>query len=802
MEMMIKRVIILFSLILVTMEASDSIIVLSQQDNKESIDRDLAEYRGIIESNIEFKSLKERYHLQATIKKQSNYFILEVEPFRDTNSIVSAYLILKESFPNAFILDQNSQQSINNISKVEKDDQLLWIAIFSLALIGILGLFFSSIQIKNIMLRHNQMREKQKKIEAFLTNIGENIYELTKKNIRYKSDTTQNTPDEKIVKKRAIIDKKLFDTTRVMIHFLRLKSKQVSIIEEEFNINNLLNGVLGTISSNFEGSSVELIFEVENSVPQNIIGDPLHLSEILTELLQNAMNHTNGEVKLHVSIHSIFSSETKLHFEISDTGNGISDRELEMLFIPRYTDEEEYKGLGLYVANELTDMMGGELTIKSSTSKGTTFLCSLPLVYDKAEEKRIYKLPDDSYSKKRVLIYDNNENSSLAIKKMFNYFKIEADIVSPQKFTPKILDKYDIVLLDVNSIDKSTVTKIRDIKKKQSIKVVHLSSCFSTKRYISHDYTDDWLEKPISQERIYELLLDLFDPSTQEEKRKNSATKLKIVKPDELVETRDITTNNFIDFKKHHLLIVEDNIIDQKVMMAILGKGGMEITVANNGKEALDKLRDENNSYDLIFMDISMPIMDGYEAIKEIRGSKEFDNIPIISLTSLALDNDVSKMFRVGSNAYLRKPLKIGYLYTVLNHFLGDESIDMVSINEEESRLNLDGLDIEKGIQHANGSQELYKEVLEEFLTAYGNSAESLKLWIEENRYEQIKRLCLDMKGLTGAIGAYSMFELVNTMHKQFLYNNVHLIPKFIESYEIELKKLVNTIYVYMESIR
>jgi CheY-like chemotaxis protein/HPt (histidine-containing phosphotransfer) domain-containing protein len=796
MRVIIKRVIILFGLIFVNIEAFDSIIILSQQDTKESIDRDLAKYGDIVENNSDFKA-------KATIKKQSNHFILEVEPFRDTDSIVSAYLLLKESFPNAFILDKNTQQ-YNNVSlKDAKDDQLLWIAIFSLALIGILGLFFSSIQIKNIMRRHNQMKDKQRKIESFLTNIGENIYELTKKNIKYKSDTTKDIPPEKIVKRRDIIDKKLFDTTRVMIHFLRLKSKQVSIIHEKFNLNNLLNGVLGTISNNFEGSPIELIFEVENSVPQNLMGDPLHLSEILTELLQNAMKHTNGEVKLHVSIHSIFPSDTKLHFEISDTGDGISDRELEMLFIPRYTDEGEYKGLGLYVANELTELMNGELTIKSSSSKGTVFLCSLPLVYDKDEEKKVYKLPDDSYAKKRVLIYDNNENSSLAIKKMFNYFKIEAEVVSPQKFSSKKLEKYDIVLLDIDSLEKSTISKIREIKKKQSLKIVHLSSCFSTKRYISHDYTDDWIEKPISQERIYELLLDLFDLSTQKAKSESSATKLKIVKPDELVETRDITTNNFIDFKEHHLLIVEDNIIDQKVIRAILGKGGMEITVANNGKEGLDKLRDKNNHYDLIFMDISMPIMDGYETIKEIRSSKEFDNIPIISLTSLALDNDVSKMFRVGSNAYLRKPLKIGYLYTVLNHFLGDESINMVSINEEEeSRINLYGLDIDRGIEHANGSQELYKEILEEFLTAYGNSAESLKLWIEENRYEQIKRLCLDMKGLTGAIGAYSMFEIVDTMHKQFLYNNVHLIPKFIESYEMELKKLVNTIYIYMDSIK
>lgn len=795
---------VLISVAFVFVEASESIIVLSQQKTKESINQELQRYQEMVTTHGDLLNIQNQENIGARIEELPNHFILKLKSFENTNNLTSAYLILKESFPTAFILEDNSQPKVtfSYREQREEDSQLLWIAIFSLALIGILGLFFSSMQIKKIMIRHTQMQDKQNKIEAFLTNMGENIYSLSKKNVNYKKTSVENLSNGKTVSNRDLIDKKLFDTTRVMINFLRLKSKKVSILQEKFNLNNLLNGVLGTIAHTFEGSDIELIFEVENSVPKNIIGDPLHLSEILTELLQNAMKHTQkGEVKLSVSISSGFSLDDKLQFEVSDTGGGISDKGLEMLFIPRYTDTEEYKGLGLYVANELASLMRGELSIKSTNSSGTTFLCSLPLLLPDENERRVYRLPDQSYTKKRVLVYDNNENASLAIKKMFGYFHISTDIISPQKFNEKGINlaQYDIILLDINNLTRSKIMQIRDIRKKQPLKIVHLSSCFSTKRYIAHDYSDDWVQKPISQERIYELLLSLYEPEKIHQNAKMSQS-LKVIRPDNLVETKNITTNNFTDFKNHHLLIVEDNIIDQKVMLSILGKAGIEITIASNGKEALERLQDTQNSYDLILMDISMPIMDGYETIQAIRDNDRFDTTPIIALTSLALDNDVTKMFRVGSNAYIRKPLKIGYLYTALNHFIGDMK-DFIEPSREEEKLNSkeEGLDISRGIEHANGSHELYREVLEEFLTAYGDSANSLKVWVADNRYEQIKRLCLDMKGLTGAIGAYNMFELVDTMHKQFLYNNIHLIPKFVESYELELKKLVKTIHLYMD---
>jgi len=796
----------ILNLILITNLYSSSTIVLSQQQTKDKIEIDRKLYKDFIKSNKYLKEIKDNEMFRVSVEPIYSSFLLKVDSISNPKVLAGIFLELKTIFPNAFIIQNSNSQNIKpqKIEYIKKNnEQLLWFAIFGLALVGIFALYSSSIQIRNILIRHKLMQDKQNKIEGFLTNIGENIYSLSKKNIGYKSENEDGIIDKSPTK--VMIEKKLFDTTRVMIHFLRIKSKRIKIIEEQFNLSNVLNGVLGLLSHRFEGSNIELIFDVDNNVPKSINGDPLHLSEVLTELLQNAITYTTqGEVKLVVSIETSFGNQDRLKFEIIDTGGGISNSELEMLFIPSYTGDGEYKGLGLFVAKELTHLMGGELNILKSNETGTTFVCTIPFIRSSTKEDKLtYILPKDLSIQKKVLIYDHNENSAEAIKKMFLYFKIEAEIISPQKFNSDNIDLsiYDIILLDIHRLEKNQIANIRDIRKGKSLKIVHLTSVFSTKRVISHDYVDDWLEKPINQERIYELILTLFDKKTQEEAKKHLSKKLKIVKPDNLVEINDISTNNFINFKGRNLLIVEDNVIDQKVMYSILSKAGINITIANHGEEALEYLDDDSNQYDLILMDISMPIMDGYEAITKIRNQTKFDNIPIIALTSLALDNDINKIFRVGSNGYLRKPLKIGYLYAIIKEFLLEENRNIAKkiIPKQKVYNGIDGLDTQKGISHSNGSEELYREVLDEFLSAYGDSANSLKVWVQENRYEHIKRLCLDMKGLTGTIGAYKMFELVDTMHKQFLYNNVHLIPKFVESYEEELKKLIITINEYMD---
>jgi CheY-like chemotaxis protein len=173
--------------------------------------------------------------------------------------------------------------------------------------------------------------------------------------------------------------------------------------------------------------------------------------------------------------------------------------------------------------------------------------------------------------------------------------------------------------------------------------------------------------------------------------------------------------------------------------------------------------------------------------------------LPIIALTALVLESEITKMFDHGISGYLSKPLRIGKLYTAFEYFLGKtERVQERPENNVEKVLELDGLDSKQGIVYADGNDALYREVLSEFLSAYGHTDSILRNLVDEQKYAEIKILCSDMRSLTKTIGAYKMHDVSDRMYKLFLYNNQHMIPKYAEEYGRELSKLRTSIQAYI----
>lgn len=676
-----------------------------------------------------------------------------------------------------------------------QDDQPLWIAIFILSTLTILGFLFYLNQFKKFKNIQIKMQEKQDELELIIKNINREDQEVETSTLPVKQELTNIN----------IVKNKLVDDTRMMLYFMRLKSNKIKIIREKFNSNIMLSNILGTLSNNFKESKTELIFDIEHNVPKMLFGDPLHLSEVLLELLQNAMKYTiDGEVKLHISVSGSSGENQKLRFKVIDTGIGIKEDQIDSLFIPTYAEDGDYKGVGLYVSSELISMMNGELTVRDSSDMGTTFECIIPLIDDGIFDKRKYRLPHKSYVGKKVLIFDDNQNAARAIEKMFTYFRCEVQIVPSEKLRLKsiYLSEFDIILGDVEHLDPKNIKQIKNAREKCDLKVVNISSVFSAKKFSPSDYIDEWLIKPLSQERLFELIISLFDHESQRDhadsSRYSDTKELKVVYPQDVTVAKSVTADSFKAFKNSHILIVDDSFIDQKLLQSILGKGEIDVTTASNGEEAIEKLKMGWIHYDLILMDINMPIMDGYDTISEIRKNRHYSQIPIVVLTSLMLESDIDKMFQSGANAYIGKPLHIDFLYSVLALFLTKE---IVSPKEDTPKKRIypkiDGLNVEKGIKSANDNEELYREILSEFVLAYGDSDETLGRMVEDDRHQHVKRLCLDMKRLTDMIGAYDMFDIVDSMHKQYYYNNAHLIPKFVETYHDGLKRLLTAIEEY-----
>jgi len=680
----------------------------------------------------------------------------------------------------------------------------IWIAVFTLGIVGIAILFLSSKQMMAIQKLHKEMFEKQLEMEhsqsLFIANMSENIHDIVEQ-------TFMEIPDEckKELPVQVEQEHKLLNVSNDLIEFLRLKSKKVEIVHEKFNINNVLNEVSGSICSSFKGSNIELIFDIDNNIPRYLIGDSLNLEKVLKNLLENMMNQFyEGEVKLEITMFGTYEEKIELQFKLTDTGVGFTSEKFETLFVPYYDEKSnEYTGLGLFVAKELISMMSGELAVQSVAGKGTTFTLSLPFSMVDASNKRNYRLPEKILTSKKVFIVDSNYNSALAIKKMFSYFRHDVKVVGKEEFLKSMynLTTYDIVILDETLLNIRTVDYLNRIKKDKELKVVILNSLLRRDENSALDpIVDRSLVKPLNQERIFELIVDMYDiniASVPDDKKEEVVSEGVLIHRSDIVETPQILQESFSDFNGMHLLIVEDNIINQKVLSNILKPSGINIKIANNGQEAVDLLMESTQRFDLVLMDINMPVMDGYTATQMIRREREFDTLPIVAFTALALDSEKQKIFNSGMNAFLTKPLKIGQLYTVFKMFVA-QMPEGKKVQHHKIAEQTDTLNTQAGIGYSNNNQAFYVEILKEFMDAYGQSSDLFAKLVREHRYEQIKMLCLDMKGLTGSIGAKDMYQLTNEIYQQIIYNKQELLPNYIDLYQKECNELNKSIERYI----
>jgi CheY-like chemotaxis protein len=265
---------------------------------------------------------------------------------------------------------------------------------------------------------------------------------------------------------------------------------------------------------------------------------------------------------------------------------------------------------------------------------------------------------------------------------------------------------------------------------------------------------------------------------------------------DPIPETENIDVECFGYFKGTKVLIVEDNLINQKILMSVLRRSGMDVDVADNGKEALTFIG-EKKRYDLVIMDISMPVMDGIKATRIIREYyPELDDMPIVTFTAFNLGPEIKEMFAAGANAYLTKPLNINQLYTVFTLFVGKMKDDV----SFEHMLEMHGLDIVKGIENTDGDTLRYKAYLERFKHRYGMSAELFGQWVEREDFDRAGIELRKMYADAVHIGAYDLEQFLKDMQKYFIYHNEHLIGRQQLILKTKLQSLLDAIELYLSS--
>lgn len=799
--------------------AGENVIVLDSGQNQEEIELKKSIYEKNILQDRTVRALFKKSEFPIEVQHFNDSYLLKVGPFVSSDLLALIYFKSKISFPNAFIVEEKVYASQSPVVRtVEKKvyvqrgegsyaDNALWIAMFSLAFLGIFFMFLSSEQMKRMRLAHEKIKVKHDDLERrqneSLSGMGENIQSIAKETMNHTHHLAQKvkaTPLYEDVARVMHNENELLDVTGDLLKFLRLKSKKVVIHHEICNFNHVLNEVAGLLNTKYKQNDIELVFDIDKDVPKNMLTDSVHLGQILINLLEYFIqNSHNKEVKIEVTTSGDDLQWHNLKFQINAD---VTIENKERLFNSYYDEESRrYKGLGLFVAKELTYLMGGELEIKDRSYDSTMLIFTLP-IEEKNSEKRKYRLPNKDLIGKKILIVDRCHSSALATQKLFAYFKAEIDVMSAKTFTDQMPDfkTYEIVALGNTLLNPKILDALAKVKEAQALKIITLENLFTSEETPMHPQIDIRLKKPLTQEYVFDTLVELYTTKEHTIKRSVEDEHMTMqVYTKAFKETADITLESFYSLGDAHILIAEDDIVNQNIFLEILAKSKISVFVTSNGEEAIDFLQKTQKHIDMIFMDINMPVIDGYTAAKIIREDSRFNDSAIIFLSALVSDHEVEKMHESGMNGYLSKPIQIGELYTALKIFLHKEKALISPMVVPNNRpMVFEGLNVEDGIRNLHGNIALYKQVLQEFIDAYAKSGSVFESLVKEQRYGQIKVLCLEMKGLTGTIGAKEMHVIINEIHQHFIYKKPELLHSYVERYKAELNQLTESIDLYL----
>jgi len=492
--------------------------------------------------------------------------------------------------------------------------------------------------------------------------------DLTKEQLRY-AETVRNSGEL------------LLGLINDILDFSKIEAGKLTLEIIDFNLQGLLEDLSATLALRAHDKGLELICSANLDVPLMLCGDPGRIRQIISNLATNAIKFTHqGEVMIRVALESESEHSTVLRFSVRDTGIGIPHDKLDLLF-EKFTQADasttrQYggTGLGLAISKQLAELMGGSIGVISDEGRSSEFWFTACFGKQVTESVGAEPLPPAELHDVRVLIVDdNNSTREILTMNMGSWGMRPADTsngrLALQAMQQAVTegDPFKIAVIDMQmpGMDGETLgLAIKQDSQLKTVKMVMLTSIGQRgdARHFAEIGFDGYLTKPARQQELKNVLsVALMDRQT-----KPVSSLPAIVSRH---SARDLL--NLYTGSKARILLVEDNITNQQVAMAILGKLGLKADAVANGLEALTAL--ETISYDLVLMDCQMPEMDGYEATRQIRNphSAVLDHeVFIIAMTANAMQGDRDKCLAAGMNDYMTKPVKPQSLAKVLDKWL------------------------------------------------------------------------------------------------------------------------------------
>ena len=597
-------------------------------------------------------------------------------------------------------------------------------------------------------------------------------------------DTNINKEQKKYIKQVRFSAEALLTLINHVLDFSRIESGKVNIEDVEFNLYRMLENIIDLVIQDINKKKLEMILFIDSGVPELIKGDPIHLHQIIRNLLNNALKFTEeGEILLSVSRLKSAGSDIVLRFSIQDSGIGIENTKIGDIFNPfsqaDNSSAREYggTGVGLSIVKKLLELMGGRIEVESKQGEGSIFYFDIAF-------KDYQEVVSDSqairmtFTGTKVLVIDDNRTTSYMLNQYLSEWGCQVTSLGTDRLVQALQAKqlaelfkdFDIALMDLKAAEIRTVLELSG-DKKLGTKLILL--------------------RPTGLLRLKHELkyMDLFDADITKPLRKRDlfAAIFKQVKPGAIPEQETDATFEFPEIfpdtgtsKGTVILVVEDHEVNREFFCTILGKMGYEVKRAENGVEAIRLC--EQYTFDLIFMDIQMPGMNGYEVTACLR--EKGIKVPIIAVTANTVKGEILRCLQAGMNDYLAKPFKKNDLIPLLNKWLESNQPDNGHSGGHTTEQTQSVFDFEKAVEMFMGQQQVVMKLLEPFVERLATQIENMREAVCKQDWLTIQHEAHTIKGGALNIQANEMGQCALALEKLAREQQQDQIPHKLDELE------------------
>ncbi|MBT7443619.1 MAG: response regulator [Methylococcales bacterium] len=535
-----------------------------------------------------------------------------------------------------------------------------------------------------------------------------------------------------------------------ILDFSKLESGKIELEKASFDLEKVVYDVAHLLTIKAQGKDIELILYCHAGIPEIVVGDAGRIRQVLINLVGNAIKFTSrGRVVIEVTSEIRGEGHSLVRFEVKDTGVGFDASVKDKLF-ESFTQEDASTsrrfggtGLGLSICKQLTDAMGGQIGVTSTVNQGSNFWVEIPL-----QVSAIKRTGSAALNGCRILLVDDSTLNGQVLSEMLQYRgAVVTQSFADEEVMPilnsaiSVSQPYDLVIINqpISSVDGEQLgLKIKAQTALCQTPLVLFTE--STEKCSDQQLKDNLfiacISKPILSYSVQETL----------ERVLGHATKSLVDIAEEVLPATEPVLSG-------RILLVEDVIVNQKVAVGLMAPLAVEIDIANNGEEAVEKYL--NNQYDLILMDCQMPVMDGYDATKKIRAIENGSHVNIVAATANVLPADIAECMAAGMDGYLSKPFDQKQLFAVLQEWMGGEAVNAEAIKTkqplDQHQSAVDFIMLNKMRKDIGTA---FSGLIPAFLVQADEMLNSLPSLISSGEYGEVERVAHSLKSSGLTVGA------------------------------------------------